>query len=50
MIKIVYVDSIEKLDYNYLPTYKKCDNGKYLQLCTHQLSIELINENADQHL
>jgi len=46
-MKILYVDSIEKLDYNYLPTYKKCDNGKYLQLCLTQLSDDLLKENAD---
>lgn len=46
-MKILYVDSIEKLDYNYLPIYKKCDNGKYLQLCSTQLSEEILNEKAD---
>ena len=46
-IKIVYVNSIEKIDYDYLPIYKKCDNDKYLQLCIQKLSIEIIKENAD---
>ena len=46
-MKILYVDNIENLDYNYLPIYKKCDNGKYLQLCSSQLSDELFKEKAD---
>lgn len=47
MCKILYVDDVEKLDYDYLPTYKKCDNGKYLQLCIQKLDIEVIKEKAD---
>lgn len=47
MYKILYVNSIDELDYSYVPTYKKCNNGKYLQLCTSNLDIELIKEKAD---
>lgn len=46
-MKILYVDNIENLDYTYLPTYKKCSNGKYLQLCTTSLSDEVLNEKAN---
>lgn len=47
MSKILYVNSIDELDYNYVPTYKKCDNGKYLQLCVQKLTTEVIKEKAD---
>lgn len=46
-IKILYVDNIEKLDYEYLPTYKKCSNGKYLQICSTKLNEDILKENAD---
>ena len=44
---MLYVDSVDQFDYNFLPTYKKCDNGKYLQLCITELSEDLLKENAD---
>ena len=47
MCKILYVDSINDLDYDYLPTYKKCDNGKYVQLCIQKLEMSVIKEKAD---
>ena len=43
-MEIRYVDDIEKLNYDYLPTYKKSQNGKYLQLCITKLSDKLLNE------
>lgn len=46
-MKILYVDSVDQFDYNFLPTYKKCDNGKYFQLCVTELSDDLLKENAD---
>ena len=47
MCKILYVDSVDNFDYEYLPTYKKCDNGKFLQLCIQKLETSIIKENAD---
>jgi len=46
-VKILYVDNIENFNYNFLPTYKKCDNGKYFQICATELSEEILKENAD---
>ena len=46
-IKILYVDNIEKFDYNFLPIYKKSDNGKYFQLCISSLGEDVLKENAD---
>ena len=36
--KILYVNSVDELDYNFLPIYKKCDNGKYFQICNPVIS------------
>ena len=45
--KLLYVNNIDQLDYNFLPIYKKCDNGKYFQICNTTLSEDLLMEKAD---
>lgn len=45
--KLLYVNSVDELDYNFLPIYKKCDNGKYFQICNTTLSEDLLLEKAD---
>ena len=45
--KILYVNSVDELDYNFLPIYKKCDNGKYFQICNVTLSEDLLQEKSD---
>ena len=45
--KLLYVNSVDELDYNFLPIYKKCDNGKYFQICNTTLSADLLMEKAD---
>ena len=46
-VKLLYVDNVEKFNNNYLPIYKKCDNGKYIQLCMITLSDDILQHNAD---
>ena len=45
--KLLYVNSVDELDYNFLPIYKKCDNGKYFQICNTTLNDDLLSEKAD---